>query len=85
MSTVTVDDTAYPTNPQVVVEFDGVPKLTRVSGTPDVLFSFDGTNDHGRLVVTTIPQQTTRKAYRRVWLRLATAGTADVEVAHETR
>ncbi len=86
-ATVTVTATTYTaiTVPSVDAGFAGAVSVSRVSGTPDVFVSFDGSEDNGRLIASVTSAINFEQAYQKVWLRLGSAGTADVQVIVESR
>jgi hypothetical protein len=87
MQVVTVGSTSYTaiTAPSVDAGFQGACTVARESGTTTVAVSFDGRDDHGRLVDGKIESINFEGEYEAVWLRLTEAGTADVQVIFESR
>lgn len=84
-TTVTVSSTSY----AVAIDptFTGYLSLVHrgAAGDPDVLVSFDGTNNHDRLVAGSVESalRSQRGNYGKTWLKLSGAGSVTVAVRLE--
>jgi len=68
---------AYPASPQVTIPFDPTGVLIVNEHATEVVFiSFDGTNNHGKLIPGTMSAVEWKYRGRKVWIKPTSSGTA---------